>query len=165
VSSGKWHRVSSDSPRAALLPISAPDAMRTVAIIYNEELYRAWGDLLYTIQTGQQAFAHQFGIPPLEHFAQHPDVDRVVNEAMIGYTYQVAHAAASAYDFSPFHTLVDVGGGYGTLLVAILERNPTAHGILFDQPHAASGWACTCSRSPAGVNEPQPKTTACSTRL
>ena len=46
-----------------------------------------------------------------------------------------------AYDFSPFKTVVDVGGSYGTMLAAILRRNPAARGILFDQPHvvAAAG--------------------------
>jgi hypothetical protein len=46
-----------------------------------------------------------------------------------------------AYDFSPFQTIVDVGGSYGTLLAAILRSNPAARGILFDQPHvvAAAG--------------------------
>src|SRR4029450_563097 len=42
------------------------------------------------------------------------------------------------YDFSRFKTVVDVGGSYGTLLAAILCRNPTARGILFDQPHVVA---------------------------
>ena len=58
---------------------------------------------------------------------------------MIGWTTQVAGAVADAYDFSAFGTVVDVGGGYGTLLAAILRSNPTARGILFDQPHVVAG--------------------------
>src|SRR5262249_51340622 len=43
------------------------------------------------------------------------------------------------YDFSGIGTLVDVGGGQGSLIAAILNANPTLHGILFDQPHVIAG--------------------------
>ena len=59
--------------------------------------------------------------------------------AMTGWTTQLAGAVVDAYDFSPFGTVVDVGGGYGTLLAAILRRHPGAQGILFDQPHVVAG--------------------------
>ena len=127
------------TPTAALLQTAIPGSMRSLAIIYNEELYRAWGDMLHSIQTGQPAFGHHFGMAPFEYFAQHPEVDRVFNEAMIGYTHRVARAVVEAVDFAPFKTIVDVGGGYGTLLAAILERTPVARGVLFDLPHVIAG--------------------------
>ncbi|HEU5101083.1 MAG TPA: methyltransferase [Roseiflexaceae bacterium] len=127
------------TPTAALLQTATPGSMRSLAIIYNEELYRAWGDMLHSIQTGQPAFRHHFGMAPFEYFAQHPEVDRVFNEAMIGYTHRVARAVVEAVDFAPFKTIVDVGGGYGTLLAAILQRTPVARGVLFDLPHVIAG--------------------------
>ena len=63
---------------------------------------------------------------------------------MIGWTNQVAGAVAGTYDFSPFGTIVDVGGGYGTLLAAILRSNPHARGILFDLPHVVAGAEGSC---------------------
>jgi len=42
-----------------------------------------------------------------------------------------------AYDFSRFRSLVDVGGGNGQNLVAILDRHPALQGILFDLPAVA----------------------------
>ena len=47
----------------------------------------------------------------------------------------------AAYDFSPFATIADIGGGHGNILAAILRGHPAASGILFDQPHvvAAAG--------------------------
>ena len=127
------------TPTAALLQTATPGSMRSLAIIYNEELYSAWGDLLHSIQTGQPAFRHHFGMGPFEYFAQHPEVDRVFNEAMIGYTHRVARAVVEAVDFAEFKTIVDVGGGYGTLLAAILQRTPAARGVLFDLPHVIAG--------------------------
>jgi len=113
--------------------------MRALAITYNEELYRAWGDVLHSVLTGQPAFEHHFGMPVFAYYAQHPESDRVLNEALAGYTHQVARGVAGTYDFSPFGTVVDVGGGYGALLATILRSNPKARGILFDQPHVVTG--------------------------
>jgi hypothetical protein len=127
------------TPLAALLRTATPDSMRALAITYNEEQYRTWGALLHSVRTGEAAFDHVYGMAIFDYFAQHPAADRVFNEAMIGWTTQVAGAVAGTYDFSPFGTVVDVGGGYGTLLAAILRRYPTARGILFDQPHVVSG--------------------------
>jgi len=45
----------------------------------------------------------------------------------------------AAYDFGPFATIVDVGGGHGRLLAAILGAAPRARGILFDLPQVVAG--------------------------
>jgi hypothetical protein len=129
------------TPLAALLRTGTPDSMRALAIMYAEEQYRAWGDILHSVQTGETAFEQQFGASYFAYLAQHPAADRVFNEAMTGWTMQLVGAVVDAYDFSPFKTVVDVGGSYGTLLAAILRSNPAARGILFDQPHvvAAAG--------------------------
>jgi hypothetical protein len=52
---------------------------------------------------------------------------------------QVAAALLTAYDFGRFGTVVDVGGGNGTLLAAILAEYPKTRGVLFDQPHVVAG--------------------------
>ncbi len=46
---------------AALLQTGIPGSMRALAIIYGEEQYRAWGDVLHSIKTGEIAFERQFG--------------------------------------------------------------------------------------------------------
>jgi hypothetical protein len=126
------------TPLAALLRSGTPDSMRALAIMYNEEQYRSWGDLLHSVQTGEPAFDHQFGMTIFEYFTKNPDADRVFNDAMTGWTNRLVGAVLDTYDFSPFHTVVDVGGSYGTLLAAILRGHPTLTGILFDQPHVVA---------------------------
>jgi O-methyltransferase domain/Dimerisation domain len=126
------------TPLAALLRSGTPDSMRALAITYNEEMYRAWAEMLHSVQTGETAFDHQFGMPVFQYFAAHPEADRVFNEAMTGYTSQLASAVPEVYDFTMFGTVVDVGGSYGTLLAAILRRHPTMQGILFDQPRVVA---------------------------
>src|SRR3954453_10495096 len=50
-----------------------------------------------------------------------------------------SQSVIEAYDFSTARTIVDVGGGHGLLLAAILKANPQAKGILFELPHASEG--------------------------
>jgi SAM-dependent methyltransferase len=126
------------TPLAELLQPETPGSMRALAIMYAEEQYRAWGDLLHSVRTGETAFEQQFGIGYFEYLAQHPESDRVFNEAMTGWTHQLVSAVVDTYDFSPFRTVVDVGGGYGALLAAILQRNSGTRGILFDLPHVVA---------------------------
>jgi cyclopropane fatty-acyl-phospholipid synthase-like methyltransferase len=64
----------------------------------------------------------------------HPDEQAIFDDAMTALSRVLADAAAEAYDFSRFGTVVDVGGGHGVLLAAILRRYATVRGILFDQP-------------------------------
>jgi O-methyltransferase domain/Dimerisation domain len=137
------------TPLAGLLRTGTPDSMRALAIMYAEEQYRAWGELLHSVRTGEPAFDHQYGMAIFEYFRLNPQADQVFNEAMTGYTNQLVSAVVDAYDFSPFQSIVDVGGSYGTLLAAILQRNPNATGILFDQPHVVT--AAADQLSAAGV--------------
>jgi hypothetical protein len=123
------------TPLADLLRTGTADSMNALAIMYAEEQYSAWGNLLYSVRTGETAFDQKFGMSYFKYLAQHPEADRVFNQAMTGWTTQLVSAVIGAYDFSPFKTIVDVGGGYGTLLAGILQNNLTAQGVLFDQPH------------------------------
>jgi len=126
------------TPLAGLLRSGTPDSMRALAIMYAEEPYRAWGDMLYSVRTGQPAFEHQFGMGVFEYFAKNPEAGAVFNEAMTGLIMQVADAVVGSYDFSKFATVVDVGGNQGTLLTAILRGHPSLRGVLFDLPHVVA---------------------------
>lgn len=129
------------TPSAALLQSATPNSMRALAIMYAEEQYRAWGEMLYSVRTGQPAFERQFGMDVFEYFVQNPEAGAVFNEAMTGLTSQVADALANAYDFSGFETIVDIGGNRGTVIAAILRRYPSARGILFDRPNVVASAA------------------------
>jgi SAM-dependent methyltransferase len=94
---------------------------------------------LHSVQTGETAFDHLFGMELFPYLAQHPEEAAVFNAAMTAFSTQVATAVVAAYDFSPFGTIVDVGGGQGALLRAILQATPTARGVLFDLPQVVTG--------------------------
>ena len=94
---------------AALLRSETPDSMRALAIMYAEEQYRAWGNILHSVQTGEVGFEQQYGKSYFAYLAENPVADQVFNEAMTGWTMQLVGAVLEAYDFSPFKSVVDVG--------------------------------------------------------
>jgi hypothetical protein len=100
----------------------------------GEEHYRAYGDLLYSVQTGKPAFERMFGVPVFEYLSSHPEQAKVFDAAMVGVHGMETQAMADAFDLSGVSVLADVGGNNGSLLTAVLQRYPSMHGILFDLP-------------------------------
>ena len=135
-----------ESGRFALTPVGEwlrsgiPGSRRAMALLFCGPMeYRAWEELEYSLRTGGIAFDKAFGMSAFEYIAQHPEEAAIFNEAMTSGSLQIAAAIIDAYDFSPFGKLVDVGGGYGVFLSAILKANPSVKGILFDMDHATEG--------------------------
>jgi hypothetical protein len=130
-----------DQGRFALTPLAnqlrsdMPGSQRSLAIMMGEEHYRAWGELEHSVRTGQPAFDRIFGKGVFEYLSEHPDSARIFDEAMVGVHGAESSAMCDAYDFSAFGTLVDVGGGNGSLLATVLKRTPRLQGVLYDLPH------------------------------
>jgi hypothetical protein len=111
-----------------------PHSQRNIVILSNEQTYTAWGNLLHTVKTGENTFAHTHGMPFFEYHKTHPEYAEVFDRAMISVSALPDQAVAADYDFSAFRTLVDLGGGRGNLLKQIVARYPSLRGILFDTP-------------------------------
>lgn len=101
----------------------------------GEEHYPAWGHLLHSVQTGEVAFEHVYGMPIWEFFGQNPENAVTFNAAMGDVNAMLDGAISHGYDFSPFSRIVDVGGGSGSLLALVLAQNPNSTGVVFDLPH------------------------------
>lgn len=128
------------TPLSALLQTGVPGSLRAWAIMLGEEPYRAaWGALLHTVKTGETAFNRVYSTGRFEYLARHPEAAKTFNEAMIGLTTQAAMAAVAAYDFAGARTIIDVGGGHGILLEAVLKANPHLGGVLFETPTVIEG--------------------------
>ena len=114
------------------------DSLRAAAIMMGEEWYwRPYGELLHSTQTGQTAFEKVFGTTLFDYCASHRDAYQTFNAAMAELTGPYTEAVASAYDFSRTDRVVDVGGGTGSLISAILRASPATRGVLFDVPAVA----------------------------
>jgi hypothetical protein len=128
------------TPLAEHLRSDAPQSLRGVALLYGEEwLWRAYGQMLYSVLTGRPAFEHAHGQPLFDYLSDHPAAAAQFDEAMSGYSAQEAAAILAAYDFSPASRVVDVGGGQGGLLSAILRAHPHLSGVVFDRPTVVPG--------------------------
>jgi hypothetical protein len=118
----------------------APDSVAGWAAFVGEPYHwQPWGDLEYGVRTGQNPFRHVHGTDPWTFRAQRPELSTGFDQAMTDLSRQAAAAILAAYDFGQFETVVDVGGGNGTLVAAILARHPAMRGVLFDQPHVVAG--------------------------
>ena len=131
------------TPLADLLRTDHPRSMRAMVIFQGEEAYRAWGELLYSVRTGAPAFDHIYTMSHFDYLAQHADASAVFNRTMGENTARSVSAIVGAYAFPATGVVVDVGGGHGTFLAAVLQAHPGLHGVLFDQPHVVEGAAPT----------------------
>lgn len=122
------------TPLAECLRSDAPGSQRALAIMSGEEHYHAWGELLYSVQTGKNAFEKLYGLPVFEFLSKNPEQARVFDAAMVGVHGRETAAMTDAYDFSDVGVLADIGGGNGSLLTTVLQRYPALHGILYDLP-------------------------------
>jgi hypothetical protein len=128
------------TPLGATLRTDVPGSLRYLAIEeLGENHYPAWEKVLYSVKTGATAFDHVYGMSKWQYMTEHPDEARIFDQAMASFSSTVAAAIVAAYDFSSSRTVVDVGGGDGGLLAAILKANPNARGVLADLPHVAEG--------------------------
>ena len=117
----------------------APDSLHGWAVFVGRPYYReAWSDLLHSVRTGENAFRHGHGVDVWTYRADHPQESAIFDRAMEALTRGAVASVLEAYDFGRFGTVVDVGGGNGALLAALLETYPAMHGIVFDQPHVVA---------------------------
>ena len=107
---------------------------RDFVCMINSEPYLAFEQLLHSVRTGRPAFDKVFGSPRFDWLSEHPEQAALFQRAMVANSQGSNEAVAEAYDFGPYRRVVDVGGGHGQLLSAILARNPHLSGVLFDLP-------------------------------
>jgi hypothetical protein len=98
-----------------------------------------WTDLYETVRTGESAFDRVHGSKVFDYLAEHPEDAAVFDAAMTSISATETASIVQAYEFARFSTIVDVGGGRGGLLAAVLAANPHLQGVLFDVPAVVAG--------------------------
>ncbi|MDY6805205.1 MAG: methyltransferase, partial [Cyanobacteriota bacterium] len=123
------------TPLAECLRGDVPHSAKDMAIMLGEkEHYQSWGDLFYSVQTGESAFEHLHGMSFFQYIQQNPATGEVFHRTIAERSPKKKKAIAASYDFSGIRTLIDVGGGADSLIAAILQDNPHLKGMLFDSP-------------------------------
>lgn len=131
----------SNTPMTETLRSDAPNSTRDTTIwMGEEEHWRVYGSLLYSVQTGKPAWDKVHGEPVFPYlFETNKPLGDIFNRAMTSFSYNSINAVLSSYDFSDAKTIADIAGGYGHLLAAVLAKNENAKGVLFDLPPVLVG--------------------------
>ena len=119
---------------AATLRTDAPGRTRDTVINFGEEMYHSFGELLHTVRTGETAFDSVYGLPLFEYYAAHPDTEASAAARMLARTLPVAREFAASDVLRHVRTLVDVGGGTGTLVAEVLRHHREISGVLLERP-------------------------------
>jgi hypothetical protein len=140
-----------NTPLSDALRGDHPQSMKSYAIFLSAPfIWKAWGALYEAVRSGDTAFQHAHGKPYFAFLAEYPGDAAVFNAAMNSGSAMSGPAVTAAYDFSRFTKIVDVGGGQGLLLHAILTAAPQTRGVLFDFPEVVAGAGLLRSGDVAG---------------
>lgn len=132
--------------RYALTPLA--DTLRSDAALsvagwaryYGSRQYREfWSSMADAVRTGQSVVPAMTGTDAFTYLAENPDLAALFNDGMTAVSEVTAASVVAAYDFGRFPVIVDVGGGHGRLLAAILAANPSSRGVLYDLPNVVTG--------------------------
>src|SRR5688572_5689427 len=121
--------------RSHWLRSDVPGSVRARAIYTGSAMsWMAWGSMLECLKTGKSGFLAAFGQDIFDHIREQPKSAATFNAFMATQTAASSAAILNAYSFAGVREMVDVGGGHGALIAAILRANPEMRGILFDMP-------------------------------
>jgi O-methyltransferase domain len=133
-------RTFAQTPLSETLRMDAPDSFRPMALwITSPFHFRTYAEIMHSVMTGDITFDHIHGKPVFEYLPEDPETSGIFNDAMTFLSQMVTPALLEAYDFAGIHTLMDVAGGHGALLRAILNEHPGMHGVLIDLEHVIEG--------------------------
>lgn len=127
------------APVGQLLRADAPDSMRAMVLHFAEIMWPSWSSLVDSVRGGKSARQLLGQEDVFGALAADPEKAEVFNAAMAQFTRQAAQEVARHYDFARIGKLVDVGGGYGELVITILRAYPSMRGIIYDMEHSAEG--------------------------
>jgi SAM-dependent methyltransferase len=146
------HGVFTLTPMARALCPGTPMSMHGIAALLGHPIqWEEWGHLADTVRTGEPSLPKLRGMGAFEYFAANPEYGMVFGAGMADLSDLETAPLVAAYDFARFGKVVDVGGGRGALLAAILQSAPQTRGVLFDDRAVELGAGAVLTE--AGVAE------------
>lgn len=128
------------TPMANLLRAEVAGSLRAFALSYGEPWWwQAWGRLEHSVRTGETAFEAAHGERLFDYLDRNPDAAAIFDANMTAMTERELPELVATYDFSGAGLLVDVGGGRGALVAAVLAAGVRVRAVLFDRPAVLAG--------------------------
>jgi hypothetical protein len=112
----------------ARLRTGASGSLRGMAMLWGDRIWSSLETIGGTLRTGEPGR----GNGDFSGMHADPEASDIFNRAMAEQSQPIARAVAGACNFSGFGTVMDVGGGYGALLIEILRANPALRGVVYD---------------------------------
>jgi hypothetical protein len=131
------HRQYSLTPVGALLR-SEPPSLRNWVLLNGGLLYQVFGEALGTFRTGRPASPRALGQSFFDYLGAHPEEGGLFDRAMRDMTTGSAQLVLDNCDLAGMRSVVDVGGGDGTLLIELLRATPNLHGVVVDTDEVVS---------------------------
>jgi hypothetical protein len=123
------------TPLSLRLRSDSPDSLREfVVMLGDEESWQSWGEILHSVRTGESAFEKVFGTSFFDYLGHNAETARNFDAAMAERSKVENAAVIAAWEFPANASVVDIGGGSGSLLREIMLHSPTVDGTLFDLP-------------------------------
>jgi O-methyltransferase domain/Dimerisation domain len=98
-------------------------------------VWQSWGNLAGSVKSGKSGFELLHHANLWKWRGERSEETNIFDAAMSELSRAGGNAIAPAHDFSAYKVIVDIGGGQGALLAAILTKHASPRGILFDLPH------------------------------
>lgn len=125
---------------AARLRSTAPISLKGAALFQgSQEQRERWTLLADSVRTGESVVPALRGKDGFDYLADIPEHAELFNQTMTSLAQMTLAVVVGSYDFGAHHTIVDVGGGQGAMLAAILAKSPASQGILYDLPTVVAG--------------------------
>jgi len=124
------------TPLGETLRSDTPSSVRDYAVYVHDFIYEGFGGLDEAVRTGKPAFEKIYGMPFFQYLEKTPDRAAVFHAGIGNRGRIAAQAIIDAYDFSTSRLVVDVGGGNGAFLSAILTTHNNVSGVLVDRTAA-----------------------------
>jgi C-methyltransferase len=123
------------NPLAATLRSDAPISLKGAALFQgSQEQRERWTLLADSVRTGQSIVPALRGKEGFDYLADIPEHAELFNQTMTSLAQMTLAVLVAGYDFAAHRTIVDVGGGQGAMLAAILAAAPGSRGVLYDLP-------------------------------
>jgi hypothetical protein len=97
--------------------------------------WRCWEKVVDAVRTGLPRPLPVFGMPAFDYYGKHKDEGEEFGRAMANVSGFASRAVLEAYDFGGLKTICDIGGGNGSMVLAILEKYRGMRGIVADLPY------------------------------
>ncbi|HZH08069.1 MAG TPA: methyltransferase [Lautropia sp.] len=111
-----------------------PQSLRGAILARGALYFAAAAQLLPALQAGGIPFDHAYGLPLFDYLSANPAAELAFQQSMAARAERDRADLLATYDFAGARHVVDVGGGSGTMLAAILHAYPHLQATLMDRP-------------------------------